>query len=115
MIRSGHACGRQRWRCKGCNRQFTRTTPRGMPAALKREAVELCRTGLSMNASAKRCGVAAQSVLRRVRDHADRHRPRPEPAPGTARVVELDEVGRFGKTRPPSCGSGRRSPVRTAG
>src|SRR3954447_5598035 len=39
LIRSGHACGRQRWRCKGCGRQFTRTTPRGKPAAMKREAV----------------------------------------------------------------------------
>lgn len=115
MIRSGHACGRQRWRCKACNRQFTRTTPRGMPAALKREAVELYCTGLSMNAIAKRFGVAAQSVLRWVRDHADRHCPRPEPAPGTACVVELDEVWHFVKKRPPSCGSGRRSPVRTAG
>ena len=22
LIRSGHACGRQRWRCKGCGRQL---------------------------------------------------------------------------------------------
>ena len=41
LIRSGHACGRQRWRCKGCGRQFTRTTPRGKPEATKREAVGL--------------------------------------------------------------------------
>ena len=46
LIRSGHACGRQRWRCKGCGRQFTRTAPRGMPAALKREAVGLYCAGL---------------------------------------------------------------------
>jgi transposase-like protein len=43
LIRSGHACGRQRWKCKGagCGRQFTRTGPRGKPAALKRQAIEL--------------------------------------------------------------------------
>jgi insertion element IS1 protein InsB len=29
IIRSGHARGKQRWRCKGCGLQFTRTTPRG--------------------------------------------------------------------------------------
>jgi len=80
-----------------------------MPAAVKREAVELYCTGLSMNAIAKRFGVAAQSVLRRVRDHADAHCPRPEPEPGTACVVELDEVWHFVKKRPPSSGSGRRS------
>jgi transposase-like protein len=37
LIRSGHACGRQRWKCKGpgCGRQFTRTTPRGKPVEVK--------------------------------------------------------------------------------
>ena len=70
LIRSGHACGRQRWRSKGCGRQFTRTTPRGMPAATKREAVGLYCADLSLNATAKRLGVPAQSVMRWVRDHA---------------------------------------------
>jgi transposase len=115
LIRSGHACRRQRWRCKGCNLQFTRTTPRGMPAAMKREAVELYCAGLSMNAIAKRFAVSAQSVLRWVRAHADAHCPRPEPEAGAARVVELDEVWHFVKRRPSSSGSGRRSPARAAG
>src|SRR3954462_9719733 len=61
LIRSGHACGRQRWRCEGCGRQFTRTTPRGKPAAVKREAVGLYCAGLSLNASGKRLGVSAQT------------------------------------------------------
>lgn len=59
-IRSGHACGRQRWRCKGCGRQFTRTTPRGKPATMKQEAVGLYCTGLSMSAVDQRMGVSAQ-------------------------------------------------------
>jgi transposase-like protein len=109
LIKSGHARGKQRWRCKGCGLQFTRTTPRGMPAAIKREAVELYCTGLSMNAIAKRFGVAAQSVLRWVRDHADEHCPRPEPDGATACVVELDEMWHFVQKRPTNSGSGRRS------
>src|ERR671921_1600871 len=88
LIRSGHACGRQRWRCKGCGRQFTRTTPRGKPAAMKQEAVELYGTGLSLNAVGKRLGVSAQGVMRRARDHARLHCPEPEPT-GRAVVVEL--------------------------
>src|SRR5215213_6155290 len=56
LIRSGHACGRQRWRCKSCGRQFTRTESRGKPAALKLQAIELHCLGLSMNAVAKRVG-----------------------------------------------------------
>src|SRR3954454_11482993 len=75
LIKSGHTCGRQRWRWEGCGRQFTRTTPRGNPAAMKREAVGLCCSGLSLNATGKRLGVPAQSVMRRVRDHAREHCP----------------------------------------
>ena len=62
LIRSGHACGRQRWRCKGCGRQFTRTTPRGKPAAVKAAAVELHCAALSLSAIGKRLGVSAQSL-----------------------------------------------------
>ncbi len=114
LIRSGHACGRQRWRCKGCGRQFTRTTPRGVPQAMKREAVGPCCAGLSLSAIGKRLGVSAQSVMRRIRDHARRHRPKPEPA-GRAAVVELDEVWHLVEKRPTSSGSGRRSSAAPAG
>jgi transposase-like protein len=57
-IKSGHACGRQRWRCKGCGRQFTRITPRGKPVAMKHEAVGLYCMGLSLNAIGTRLGVS---------------------------------------------------------
>ena len=109
LIKSGRACGRQRWRCEGCGLQFTRTTPRGKPAALKREAAGPYCTGLSMNAIGKRLGVSAQSVMRRVRDHARDHCPKPEPAVSRTAVVELDEVWHFVKKRPASSGSGRRA------
>jgi transposase len=114
LIKSGHACGRQRWRCKGCGRQFTRTTPRGMPAAVKREAVGLYCAGLSLNATGKRLGVSAQSVMRWVRDHARDHCPKPAPE-GRAVVVEIDEMWHFVEKRPASSGSGRRSSAAPAG
>ena len=115
VIRSGHACGRQRWRCEGCGRQLTRTTPRGKPEAMKREAVSLYGTGLSPNAIGKRLGVSAQSVMRWVRDHARLSCPKPEPAVSRAAVVELDEVWHFVQTRPASSGSGRRASAAPAG
>src|SRR3954467_5638357 len=94
LIRSGHACGRQRWRCKGCGRQFTRTTARGKSAGIKAAAVERYRTGLSLGAVGKCLGVAERGVIRWIRDHARRHSPKPEPAGGAA-LVEIDEVWHF--------------------
>ena len=114
LIRSGHACGRQRWCCKGCGRQFTRTTPRGKPAALKREAVGLYCLGLSMNTIGKRLGVSTQSVMRWVRDHARDRCPKPEPA-GRAVVVEIDEMWHFVEKKPAACGSGRPSSAAPGG
>src|ERR671933_2339669 len=108
LSRSGHACGRQRRRCKGCGRQFTRTTPRGKPEAMKREAVGLYCTGLSLNATGKRLGVSAQSVLRWVRDHARDHCHKPAPeGRAVVVVVEVDEVWHFVQKKPASSGSGR--------
>ncbi len=100
LIKSGHACCRPRWRCKGCGRQFTRITPRGKPAALKRHAIELYCLGLSMNAVAKHIGVSAQTMLRWVREHAHRHCPKPEPVAGSTAVVELDKIWHFVKKVP---------------
>ena len=114
LIRSGHACGRQRWRCKGCGRQVTRTTPRGKSAGMKAAAVELYCTGLSLSAAGKRLGVSAQSVMRWIRDHARRHCPKPEPA-GRAAVVEIDEVWHFIQKKRASSGSGRHSSAAPAG
>ena len=115
LIKSGHACGRQRWRCKGCGRRFTRTTPRGKPAGMKQAAVGLYCTGLSLNAIGKRLGVSAQSVMRWVRDHARLNCPKPEPAVSRTAVVELDEVWHFVKKRPANSGSGRRASAAPAG
>jgi transposase len=114
LIRSGHACGRQRWRCKGCGRQFTRTAPRGMPAAVKREAVGLYCAGLSLNATGKRPGVSARSVMRWVGDHARDRCPKPAPE-GRAVVVEIDEMRHFVEKRRASSGSGRPSSARPVG
>ena len=100
--------------CKGCGRQFTRTEPRGKPAALKRQAIELYCLGLSMNAVAKRVGVSAQGVTRWVGDHARERCPKPAPS-GRAAVVEIDEVWHFVEKKPANSGSGRRSSARPAG
>jgi len=67
-----------------------------------------------MNAVAKRVGVSAQSMLRWVREHAQRHGPKPEPTGSTA-VVEIDELWHFVEKSPGSSGSGRCSSAARAG
>ena len=85
-----------------------------MPAAVKREAVGLYCAGLSLNATAKRLGVSAQSVMRWVRDHARDRCPKPVPE-GRAVVVEIDEMWHFVEKRRASSGSGRPSSARPVG
>ena len=72
---------------------------------MKREAVSLYCTGLSLNATGKRLGVSAQSVMRWVRDHAREHCPKPEPE-GRAVVIELDEMWHYLKKSQNRSGSG---------
>src|SRR3712207_782783 len=115
LIKSGHDCGRQRWKCKACGRQFTRTTPRGKPAALKRHAIELYGLGRSMNAVAEQGGISAQSMVRWGRDHAPHQCLKREPAAGRTAMVEIDEMWHFDERGPKSSRSGRCSSTALAG
>lgn len=65
--KSGMINGVQRYKCKQCGYQYTKTTPQGKPAKDKLLALLFCFSGLSMNVSAKIIGVTAQSVMRWVR------------------------------------------------
>ncbi len=76
LVRSGHACGRQRWRCKGCGRQFTRTTPRGKPAEAGGGEGRRCRALLHRP-------VAERDRQAAGRLGAERHALDQGPRPGT--------------------------------
>ncbi len=65
--KSGHVNGLQRYKCKNCGHQYTKTTPQGKPKKDKILAQILWLSGLSMNVTAKIVGVTAQSVMRWVR------------------------------------------------
>ena len=63
VVKNGKARGKQRFKCKKCNMQFTRLTPRGNSLEVKVRAVDLYNHGLSMRAVARLLGVSATSVL----------------------------------------------------
>ena len=71
IIKSGQHLGRQRYRCKGCGFQFTRTESRGRPASEKAMAVTLYTMGLSLNAIARLFKVSTPAVLRWIRLFAE--------------------------------------------
>ena len=106
VVKAGKAKGTQRWLCRGCGYQFTRTTPRGRPLWQKSLAVFLYCHGVSMNALGKMFGVRASSVLKWIRRFATEHAAKPDPA-GKAIILEVDEMWHFLKKNGTSSGSGR--------
>ena len=105
VVKNGQHLGRQRYRCKLCRFQYTRVTPRGHPANEKAAAILLYTMGLSLNAIARIYKISAQSVLRWVRNFAEKTYEKPEPR--EAVVVELDEMWHYLGSKKTSCGSGR--------
>ena len=106
VVKAGKIGGKQRWRCRGCGYQWTRTTPRGRPLWQKSLAVFLYCHGVSMNALGKMFGVRTSSVLKWIRRYATAHAVKPEPV-GNAIIVELDEMWHYLKKNGGNSGSGR--------
>jgi transposase-like protein len=73
LVNNGSAAGKPKRLCRQCGYQFTRTTPRGKPLAMKVHAVLLYLSGISMNRIAFLLRVSAQSVLNWIRAFATEH------------------------------------------
>ena len=91
ILKNGSHLERQRFRCKDCGFQFTRDTPRGRPATEKAMAILLYTLGLSFNAIARIYGVATSTVMRWVRDFAEKTYEKP--SPGEAVIINLMRCG----------------------
>jgi transposase len=105
LVKSGKIGGTQRWRCRGCGYQFTRTTPRGRPLWHQSLAVFLSCHGVAMHALGRMVGVRASSVLQWIRRDATAHDGTPSPS-GKAGVMELDDMGHFLQKHVANSGSG---------
>src|SRR5918999_2327994 len=106
IVKSGKVGGTQRWLCRGCGYQFTRTTPRGRPLWQKSLAVFLYCHGVSMNALGRMFGVRTSSVLKWIRRYTIAHAEKPAPT-GRAIVMEVDEMWHFLKKNATNSGSGK--------
>jgi len=76
-VKAGFNHGRQRYKCKRCDRQFTMEEDRN--AQNRARALYLFITGLSMRAIARAFGVAPSTVLYWVRNFALRAYEKPTP------------------------------------
>ena len=70
-VKNGFAHGNQRFKCKDCGCNFTKSYMRGHPLKDKILAVTLHLSGMSMNSIAPIIGVSTQSVMRWIKGHAD--------------------------------------------
>lgn len=66
-VKNGHVFGWQRYRCRSCGYQFTKSAPKGKPLYVKMSVHLLYMFGLSMRDIARIIGVSAQSVSRWIR------------------------------------------------
>ena len=104
--KSGHIHGKQRYKCKQCGHQYTKTTPQGKPEKDKIIALVLVLSGLSMNATAKIIGVSAQTVMRWIRKMYEKFI---TCAPNIDNVqeVEMDEMHHYYKKKLKNYGYGK--------
>ena len=115
VVKSGHILGKQRWLCRRCGYQFTRTdgplAGASTPEIIKRAAVTLYGHGLSFRAVGKLLSITAQSVMRWVISYVDEHCAKPTPEPVS--VIEIDEMGTMWGAK--HANSGFRRPTTATG
>ena len=104
--KSGHVNGVQRYKCKNCGHQYTKTTPQGKPKKDKILALILYLSGLSMNATAKIVGVTAQSVMRWIRQAAKEYT-LDSPDISQVQEVEMDEMYHYLEKKVKKYGCGK--------
>jgi IS1 family transposase len=97
-VKNGSAAGKPKKQCKQCGYQFTRTTPRGQPLAVKINAVLWYLSGMAMNRIACLLRVSAQAVLTWIRALATDYDEKPEPT-GRTIVLQRDEMWHYLKKK----------------
>ena len=109
MGKNGHVQSVQRWKCqaRACGYEFTRTTPRGEPAAKHALALLLYSMGrASYGIIARLLKVSRTTVYRWVRQSANRM---PEPTvPLDITEIEFDEMWHYIGSKKTPAVSGKR-------
>lgn len=107
VIKSGFARGKQRWKCKSCDLQFTRLEPKGKPLSLKFLALTLYLLGLPLSRIAWLCKVSVPAVSKWVKSLLSQLPEAGMQEPTSGQIVVLDEMWHYLGSKKTSIGSGR--------
>ena len=107
FVKNGFVKGVQRWKCRGCRYEWTRTVPRGAHPAAKALAVLLYSTGKSSYGMiAKLLNVSPVAVYKWIRKTAETI---PEPSiDNDLQEIEFDEMWHFIQSKKTNFGFGKR-------
>ena len=101
--------GSPRKKCKDCNYNFTRSTPRGKPIEMKRLALHMYLEGLGFRSIGRILGVSNVAVLKWLRQIAQKVatiRSSETPVNVSIHTMELDEMWHYVGKKNEKFGSG---------
>lgn len=93
VVKNGKARGKQRFKCKNCNFQFTILVPRGYPPETKARVIDLYNHGLSIRVTLS--FKTSLVLLLLTGSGSSQKKIYEKPAPGEAILVELDEMWHY--------------------
>lgn len=108
-VKNGFANGMQRWHCKECGCNYTKSSQRGMPLEMKERAISLYLEGLGFRSISRFLGVSHVSLQRWVRDLSRQVLSIKAAQPEErchATIMELDEMWHFVGKKTASSGCG---------
>ena len=99
--KSGFMSGKQRYRCRDCDRHFTDTPKRGKPDELKKQALHLYLEGMGLRAIGRFLGVSNVAVLKWIRNFGELalYIHENTPPPEKAEIVEIDELWHYAQKK----------------
>lgn len=97
--KNGRMNGHQRYKCKGCGKNFTDTPFAGVGEEKRLLALSLYASGLSMNRIAQFFGVSCVAVMKWIRKLSQKVCCKPDPSTERVLVMEVDEFWHYLKKR----------------
>ena len=109
LVKNGFMQGKPRKKCKDCNYNFTRSTPRGKPKEIKRLALHMYLEGLGFRSIGRILGVSNVAILKWLKEISGKVadiRAVEEAGSVVVRTMELDEMRHYVGEKNEKFGSG---------